>query len=70
MSALRIGARIKYQIQTDIEEAKRLLSERTQGNEAPQKRAEALRQRASKLLYKAQRSSDDINGAFLLRSYV
>ncbi|KAK6046496.1 hypothetical protein COOONC_15998 [Cooperia oncophora] len=46
---------------TDIEEAKRLLSERTQGNEAPQKRAEALRQRASKLLYKAQRSSDDIS---------
>lgn len=49
------------QMATDIEEAKRLLSERTQGNEAPQKRAEALRQRASKLLYKAQRSSDDIN---------
>ncbi|KAK5978279.1 Laminin subunit beta-1, partial [Trichostrongylus colubriformis] len=49
------------QMTTDIEEAKRLLSARTQGNEAPQKRAEALRQRASKLLYKAQRSSDDIS---------
>lgn len=49
------------QMTMDIEEAKRLVSERTQGNEAPQKRAEILRQRASKLLYKAQRSSDDIS---------
>ncbi|KJH49213.1 laminin EGF-like protein [Dictyocaulus viviparus] len=49
------------QMEMDIKEAKRLLSERTLGNEDPQKRAELLRQRASKLLYKAQRSSDDIS---------
>ncbi|VDM70854.1 unnamed protein product [Strongylus vulgaris] len=50
------------QMTMDIEVAQGLLSARTQGNEAPQKRAEALRQRASKLLYKAQRNSDDISG--------
>ncbi|KAK6747437.1 hypothetical protein RB195_000562 [Necator americanus] len=49
------------QMTMDIEVAQGLLSARTQGNEAPQKRAEALRQRASKLLYKAQRNSDDIS---------
>ncbi|KAL6739145.1 hypothetical protein Aduo_012631 [Ancylostoma duodenale] len=49
------------QMTMDIEVAQGLLSARTQGNEAPQKRAEALRQRAAKLLYKAQRNSDDIS---------
>ncbi|KAK6049319.1 hypothetical protein COOONC_13176, partial [Cooperia oncophora] len=62
LQAAKTAEQGNKQMTTDIEEAKRLLSERTQGNEAPQKRAEALRQRASKLLYKAQRSSDDISG--------
>uniref|UniRef100_A0A1I7WMT3 Laminin EGF-like domain-containing protein n=1 Tax=Heterorhabditis bacteriophora TaxID=37862 RepID=A0A1I7WMT3_HETBA len=48
------------QMTNDIETANKLLTERTEGNEATQKRAEFLRQRASKLLYKAQRHNDDI----------
>ncbi|CAJ0952788.1 unnamed protein product, partial [Mesorhabditis belari] len=49
------------QMKNDMETARKLLSERTEGNEAPQKRAEDLRQRASKLLYKAKKYNGDIS---------
>lgn len=60
---------LKIQIivfQSDLERANELLEKRTEGNEAPQKRAEKLRERAAKLLYQAQRHNDDIDSKFIL----
>ncbi|CAJ0568445.1 unnamed protein product, partial [Mesorhabditis spiculigera] len=49
------------QIENDMATARKLLVERTEGNEAPQKRAEELRQRAHNLLYKAKKYNGDIS---------
>ncbi|CAI4221000.1 unnamed protein product [Auanema sp. JU1783] len=49
------------QMTTDIDTARTLLEERSEGNDGPQKRAENLRQRASKLLYQALKQNEDID---------
>ena len=53
-------------IQADIDTARNLLDEHSEGAEGPQKRANSLKERAAQLLYKAQKYNEEINGEFLI----